>query len=94
MLKGKHILILGGYREKQVQQEQDYTISTHSARTIDPSFYDALKQADILVILTRYISHRAMWEAKEFAILEEKSVYYSTFTNVSAILDEVAGKML
>ncbi|MDG4657712.1 hypothetical protein P6P90_12145 [Ectobacillus antri] len=94
VLRGKTILILGGYRDKQVQSKDNYTVITHTARTIDPAFYEALKQADIIIILTRYISHRAMWEAKEFAILEEKVVYYSTFTNVPAILDEVVSKVV
>jgi hypothetical protein len=91
-LKGKNILILGGYRNKQTIEEKGYTIYTHDTRTIDPAFYDLLKKTDIIVILTRFISHRATWEAKEFAILEQKPIYFSSFTNIPTILNEIVGK--
>ncbi|WP_147532810.1 DUF2325 domain-containing protein [Bacillus marasmi] len=91
---GKTILILGGYRAKKITGEIPYEIITHDARLLDPVFYDMLKSADIIVVLTRFISHRAMWEAKEFAILEDKEIYYSSFTNFQRILREIAGKKL
>lgn len=90
ILRGKHILILGGYRAKQYHEENDFIIHTHDARNLGPVFYESLKKADIIVVLTRFISHRAMWEAKEYAILEEKSIYYTSFINIPTILAEVA----
>lgn len=92
ILKGKNILILGGYRPKQDIEEKTYTIFAHDARTIGPEFYEYLKKADIIVLLTRYISHRAMWEAKEYAILEQKSIYYTSFTNIPTILNEIVSR--
>ena len=57
----------------------------------DPQYYEYLNKADLYgIILTRYISHHAMWEAKEYAILEQKSIFYSTFTNIPTILKEAA----
>ncbi|OLO26783.1 hypothetical protein BTR23_22120 [Alkalihalophilus pseudofirmus] len=90
VLKGKTILILGGYRNKQVEPEIEYTVITHDTRNLDPEFFTLLNKANIIVILTRYISHRAMWEAKEHAILEQKPIYYTTFSNIPTILVQIA----
>lgn len=91
---GKTILLLGGFRMKAASAaEGNYKIISHESRVLDPTFYEMLKHADIIVVLTRFISHRAMWEAKEFAILEEKDIYFSAFTNVSTVLNEIAKKM-
>ncbi len=87
---GMKVLILGGNRGKRVKEENEYTIFTHDGRILDPAFYELLKTANIIIVLTHLISHRAMWEAKEFAILEAKPIYYSTFTNIPTILSEVA----
>jgi len=92
VLKGKRILILGGYRSRQSKEEKAYTILTHDTRTIEPRFYELLKKADIIVVLTRFISHRAMWEAKEFAIIEQTPIYFTSFTNIPTILQEVVRK--
>ena len=91
VLKGKNILILGGYRTHRVIH-YDYNIMTHDTRRIDPDFYEQLKKADIIVVLTRYISHRAMWEAKEYAIIEQKPIYYTSFTNIPRIANMIAVK--
>ncbi len=92
ILKGKNILVLGGYRSSKENTEQNYRILSHDTRRIDPSFYEHLKNADIIVVLTRYISHRAMWEAKEFAILEQKPIYYTSFTNIPTIVNMIANQ--
>lgn len=81
-LKGENILILGGYKTKQAKEEEGYTLLAHDTRTMDPAFYEHLHKADLVVVLTGFISHRAMWEEKEFAILEQNPIYFSTFTNV------------
>ncbi len=93
LLQEKNILILGGFRGKQVNESQKYSVNTHDTRTLDPAFYDLLKKADIVIILTRHISHRAMWEAKEQAILEGKPIYYTSFINIPTIIAEVVKDM-
>lgn len=90
ILTGKNILILGGYRSKGHIETNGYHVYTHEARNLDPQYYEYLNKADMIIILTRYISHHAMWEAKEYAILEQKSIFYSTFTNIPTILKEAA----
>lgn len=89
ILQGKSILILGGYRAKQTREENGYIIQTHDARILDPTFYELVRQADVIIVLTRFISHRAMWEAKEYAILEEKPIHFTAFTNIPTILTEI-----
>ncbi|MBD3107476.1 DUF2325 domain-containing protein [Bacillus sp. AGMB 02131] len=92
VLEGKTILILGGYRTHLDNQHRTYQVITHDTRRLDPDFYERLKKADIIVVLTRYISHRAMWEAKEYAILEQKPIYYTSFTNIPRIAHMIAVK--
>ena len=92
VLEGKTILILGGYRTHPDNQHNAYNVITHDTRRLDPDFYERLKKADIIVVLTRYISHRAMWEAKEYAILEQKPIYYTSFTNIPRIAHMIAVK--
>lgn len=92
ILSGKTILLLGGFRSKSIAEESMYKVISHDARVLDPAFYEMLKTADLIVVLTRFISHRAMWEAKEYAILEDKEIYYTAFTNVPTILHEIARK--
>ena len=92
ILTGKNILILGGYRSKGHIKENGYSVYTHEARNLDPHYYEYLDKADLIIILTRYISHHAMWDAKEYAILEQKPIFYSTFTNIPTILKEAASE--
>lgn len=94
ILTGQNILILGGYRSKGHIEENGYTVYTHEARNLDPHYYEYLYKADLIIILTRYISHHAMWEAKEYAILEQKPIFYSTFTNIPTILKEAASEYI
>ncbi|WP_428908316.1 hypothetical protein [Niallia sp. Krafla_26] len=94
LLSGKKIFIIGGYRSKQTRAEESFTLWTHEARHLDPDFYHYLNEADILIVLIRYISHHAMWEAKEFAILKQKPIFYSTFTNIPTILKEIKRELL
>ncbi|WP_318503487.1 hypothetical protein [Bacillus sp. T3] len=90
ILGGKQILILGGHRARHNQEWNNVKIITHDARNLDPTFYEALKNTNIIVVLIRFISHRAMWEAKEYAILEGKPIYFTSFINIPTILAEVA----
>ena len=92
ILIGKNILILGGYRSKEHIKENGYSVYTHEARSLDPHYYEYLDKADLIIILTRYISHHAMWDAKGNAILEQKPIFYSTFTNIPTILKEAASE--
>ena len=86
ILTGKNILIFSGYRSKGHIEANGYHVYTHEAKKLDPQYYEYLNKADMIIILTRYISHHAMWEAKEYAILEQKSIFYSTFTNIPTII--------
>ncbi|MFZ0447083.1 MAG: hypothetical protein WAM95_21115 [Bacillus sp. (in: firmicutes)] len=85
-------MILGGYRSKGHIEAKGYHVYTHEARNLDPQYYEYLNKADLTIILTRYISHQVMWEAKEYAVLEQKSIFYSTFTTIPTILKEVASE--
>jgi len=91
-LEGKTVVIIGGQRQEQAKQQYVCNVLTHSGKTLDPDFYQVLKQADIIVILTQFIPHLAMWEAKAFAIENDIPIYYTKGLNIQKILYELAEK--
>lgn len=90
VLKGKTIGIIGGFRRK-VQEFffDDCHIMKHSGENLDNQFYGFLKKSDIIVLLTNYVSHAAMWETKEYAIEEGKKIHFVTSTNLKKILEVI-----
>ncbi|ASA26345.1 hypothetical protein B9T62_15510 [Paenibacillus donghaensis] len=88
-LAGKTLAIIGGNRRRS---SGDYPcrILTHNADKLDPDFYASLDQADVIAVLTRFISHAAMWEAKAYAIDQGKYIFYPQETNVNRIVSEAA----
>lgn len=92
ILEGKTVVIIGGQRKEQAQKNYVCNVLTHTGETLDPKFYQVLKQADIIVILTQFISHLAMWEAKAFAIENDIPIYYTKGLNITKILYELAEK--
>lgn len=89
-LKGKTVAIIGGQRQKQASaKEYPCTILTHPGEQLDPDFYDALKQADVIVLLTQFIPHVTMWKAKSYAIQEGKEIHFVKGLNLEKILLEI-----
>ncbi len=87
-LKDKTVLILGGYSAKQVYNEYPCTILSHDGRKQDPDYQAYLKKADGVIVLTRFISHAAMWEAKEYVtLIDPKPACYRPETNLDLLLD-------
>ena len=84
-LQGKTIGIIGGWRRKDARK-YPCEILTHEGEKLDPEFFALLTRSDILVILTRFVSHAAMWEAKAHAITEGKPILYEQATNLDRIL--------
>lgn len=92
-LSGKTVGIIGGYRRKEQEEDIDGChIIKHSGEKMDGSFYDALKRSDAIAVITNYISHAAMWEAKEWAIDVGKPIVFVTSLNTRQILLEVLKK--
>lgn len=88
-LEGKTLAIVGGNR-RIVTNDYPCRILTHNADRLDPDFYAILDQADIIAVLTRFISHAAMWEAKAHAAEQGKYIFYPQETNVNRIVSEAA----
>lgn len=86
----KTVGIIGGYRDEQSKQEYPCKILTHSGERLNPDFYSIMEKADILVVLTRFISHQAMWEAKAHAIEKDKPIFFSQSINIGIILSHIA----
>lgn len=89
MLKGKTVAIIGGRRQEQAQKEYVCQILTHPGESLDQDFYQTLKKADILVLLTQFIPHLTMWEAKAYAIENDKPIYYTKRINIQKILSDI-----
>ncbi|MGG1650581.1 DUF2325 domain-containing protein [Paenibacillus sp. NRS-1780] len=92
ILEGKTVAIIGGYRSRRDNGDYPCEITTHDGRKHDPDFYTALQQADIIVVLTRFISHASMWEARTVAAQEDKPIYYAQEINIRSILNTVVQK--
>ncbi|WP_129727916.1 DUF2325 domain-containing protein [Ectobacillus funiculus] len=93
VLKGKTVGIIGGYRRKEQELLlENCQIIKHSGEKLDSAFYELLKKSDVIAVITNYISHAAMWEAKERAIDEGKQIVYVTSLNIKKILEEVVDK--
>lgn len=60
-LEGKTITIIGGYRSR-ARNGYPCNIIAHDGRKHNPHFYAALQQADIIVVLSRFVSQPSMWE--------------------------------
>ncbi|MEK4951899.1 DUF2325 domain-containing protein [Bacillus sp. FSL W8-1127] len=90
VLSEKTVAIIGGRRQEQAKREYSCTILTHTGETFDPDFYQALKQADIIIVLTQFISHSAMWEAKAFAIENNVPIFFLKGVNIPKLLNEIS----
>lgn len=65
-------------------------ILTHPGFESDPRFYEVLKQSDVIIVLTQFISHRLMWEAKAHAIDHDKTIIYRKEMNIERLLQSAA----
>lgn len=92
ILSGKTIAIIGGRRQEQATQEYPCNVITHTGEQLDPEFYQTLKQADIFIVLTQFISHLAMWETKAYAIENDVPIFFMKGVNIPRLLAEVAAK--
>jgi len=91
VLKGKVVAIIGGQRQRQATSKMyPCDIIVHPGEPLDPEFYQALKQADIIVVLTQFVSHACMWEAKAYALQEDKGIYFAKGLNLGKILYELS----
>jgi hypothetical protein len=93
-LTGKNVAIIGGHRSEQAQQEYPCTVLVHSGEALDPDFYQVLKQADVIVVLTQFIRHAAMWEAKAYALQHDTPIYFMKGLNIPNLLGAVSKKMI
>ena len=90
ILSGKTVAIIGGQRQEQAQKEYPCKVIVHSGEALNPDFYYTLKQADIIIVLTQFVSHLAMWEAKAYALQNDVPIYFMKGLNIPRLLEEVA----
>jgi len=89
-LQGQTVSIIGGWRKEAAAREYPCTILTHDGRKHDPDFDHTLREADIIVVLTRFVGHSAMWAAKAWAIEHDTPILYLSEINMTRILDAAA----
>lgn len=90
VLADKKVFIIGGNRKEQSQKEYPCEIMTHTGEKRDPTFYQLLSKADVIIILTQFISHLTMWEAKAYATDNDIPIYYMKGLNIPNLLQKVS----
>ncbi|WP_348622646.1 DUF2325 domain-containing protein [Paenibacillus polymyxa] len=90
VLTGKTVAIIGGHRNRKGSGGYPCDIIAHDGRKHAPDFYSTLQRADVIVVLTRFISHASMWEAKAFAAQNDKPIWFIQEINIGSILNIVA----
>ncbi|TCJ98226.1 UNVERIFIED_ORG: uncharacterized protein DUF2325 [Anoxybacillus amylolyticus] len=90
ILRGKTVGIIGGDRKEEKKGLYPCQVLFHHGRTRDPAFERVLKESDLLIVLTQFVSHLTMWEVKAYALEEEKPIYFLKGLNVHKLLTETA----
>ena len=85
-LSGKTVLIVGWPKESL---EDECRVIWHDGDGVDVKLQELAREADIFVVLTRFISHQAMWWLKEEAIEQDKPIFFVRETNIDRILGMV-----
>lgn len=94
ILQGRTIGIIGGTRARAAAAEADIcSILTHDGSKQDVDFHMLLKQSDIIVVLTRFVPHESMWEAKAYAIENDKPILFEIAINIPRILQNCMNKL-
>ncbi|MBM7865581.1 hypothetical protein GTO89_02140 [Heliobacterium gestii] len=91
-LAGLTIGIFGGIGDKQPPDDLPCRLILHDAEK-EAAWRGSLPQCDVLVVLTRAISHQAMWAIKEHADVTGKPIFYSRHLSIPVILRNMAGKL-
>lgn len=89
VLSGKTLGVVGGMHQKEVEKCGVKVLFHHGDR-LDPDFYRLLDASDILVVIPKLVSHAAMWQAKGYATLEDKPIFFERALNIDRLLENVA----
>ncbi|SDO16016.1 hypothetical protein SAMN04487897_10950 [Paenibacillus sp. yr247] len=92
LLQGKTVAFFGGWK-KQNDSNNPCTVLFHDARKQDPEFYRILRDAEFYVILWEFISHESMWEIREYAADQGKSVHFVKGMNIERGLMAIVSGM-
>lgn len=87
ILKGKTVAVFGWLGEAH---DVPCRVVWHDGDQVDQALERLALDADVYVVLTRFISHEAMWRLKELAIDMDKPILFSKGTNMDIILTRVA----
>lgn len=85
-LQGKTVGIIGGIRAGSAAETDMCKIITPDGRKQDVDFHALLSRSDLIVVLTRFISHSSMWEAKAYAVEHNKQIVLESAINIQGIL--------
>jgi hypothetical protein len=87
ILNDKTILVCGLRRETV---KDGYTILWHEGNKVDYYLLHLARLADVMVILTRFSSHEAMWTLKEMASERKIPILFLRETGIRSITREAA----
>ena len=86
-LEGKTVAVFG--RLGDVEEVEGIRVIYHDGDRVDLSMARVAREADVLVVLTRLISHGVMWRLKEYAADQGKEIRFVRETGVRRILERV-----
>lgn len=92
VLTGKTILVVGWPRET-IESEFECRVLWHHGDSVDAELQGLAREANIYVVLTRFISHQAMWWLKEAVIDRDVPIVFVRETNLKRIMEVVAEKI-
>jgi len=92
-LAGKTVVIVGGSRaEHTINNDYPCEIVSVDFEAPEIDLQAALCKADYIAVLTRHVSHAAMWDAKAYAVETGTPIIYTSAINIRRIVDLIADK--
>lgn len=86
-LAGKTVALFG--RLADVEEVEGVRLLYHDGDRINLSMGRVAREADILVVLTRFVSHSVMWWLKEYAVDEGKEIRFVRESGIQRILERI-----
>ncbi|PTX46856.1 hypothetical protein C8P63_1561 [Melghirimyces profundicolus] len=88
LLRGKTVAVFG--RLGKAKEVEGIRLIYHDGNRVDLPMARAAREAAVLVVLTRLVSHGVMWRLKEYAADRGKEIRFVRETGIQRILEKIA----
>lgn len=86
-LQGKTVAVFG--RLGDVKEIEGIRILYHDGDRVNLDMARVAREADILIVLTRWVSHGVMWRLKEYSAEQGKEIRFVRETGIKRILEQI-----